>query len=234
MRNIVLFLIALLLTGSEVQPGPGGVISVKATSPISVTSSRSPTVSYLPRGSPNQFYVWNGTAWVCQTVPSSVVESDPIFAASVAHAITNTDVSNWNMAFGWGNHASAGYLTSETDPLSIRKNFGQSNGQVPAWNGDAGQWGATTPSGGSGGVWTPSDAGGAVLTSAQSANTGNPLVTVNATQAQNNIDSALVTNYIYGSETPITANWSGWAGFAVENTTDLVCTTKRIRVEYKP
>ena len=27
---------------------------------------------------------------------------------------SSTDVSNWNTAYGWGNHASAGYLTSET------------------------------------------------------------------------------------------------------------------------
>ena len=36
-------------------------------------------------------------------------ESDPIFVASVAHGIGSTDVSNWNTAFGWGNHAVAGY-----------------------------------------------------------------------------------------------------------------------------
>ena len=34
---------------------------------------------------------------------------------------TTTNVSNWNTAYGWGNHASAGYLTSytETDPIYI-------------------------------------------------------------------------------------------------------------------
>jgi hypothetical protein len=30
-------------------------------------------------------------------------------------AVTNNS-SNWNTAYGWGNHASAGYLTAETDP----------------------------------------------------------------------------------------------------------------------
>lgn len=29
---------------------------------------------------------------------------------------TNTSQSNWNTAYGWGNHADAGYLTTETDP----------------------------------------------------------------------------------------------------------------------
>jgi hypothetical protein len=45
------------------------------------------------------------------------IASDPIFSASPAFAITNTQISNWNTAFSWGNHASVGYLTSESDPI---------------------------------------------------------------------------------------------------------------------
>jgi hypothetical protein len=33
-------------------------------------------------------------------------------------AITSTTVSNWNTAYGWGNHASAGYLTAESDTFA--------------------------------------------------------------------------------------------------------------------
>ena len=52
------------------------------------------------------------------TVSFSATETDPIFTASSSHAITNTNITNWNTAYGWGNHATAGYLTSytETDP----------------------------------------------------------------------------------------------------------------------
>lgn len=32
---------------------------------------------------------------------------------------TDTAISNWDDAYGWGNHASAGYLTAEVDPLSL-------------------------------------------------------------------------------------------------------------------
>ena len=32
---------------------------------------------------------------------------------------TNLAISNWNTAFGWGDHASAGYLTSESDPIFL-------------------------------------------------------------------------------------------------------------------
>jgi hypothetical protein len=45
-------------------------------------------------------------------------ETDPVFTASAASGITLTNISNWNTAYGWGDHASAGYLTSftESDP----------------------------------------------------------------------------------------------------------------------
>jgi len=41
-------------------------------------------------------------------------EIDPVFTASVASGITGTNISNWNTAYGWGNHATAGYLLSST------------------------------------------------------------------------------------------------------------------------
>ena len=46
------------------------------------------------------------------TYISSFTEADPIFVASPAHGIASTDITNWNTAYGWGNHATAGYLTS--------------------------------------------------------------------------------------------------------------------------
>ncbi|HOY30520.1 MAG TPA: hypothetical protein PKW80_01450 [Bacteroidales bacterium] len=42
-------------------------------------------------------------------------ESDPVFGASPAAGVFSTDIANWNTAYGWGDHASAGYLTSEVD-----------------------------------------------------------------------------------------------------------------------
>jgi hypothetical protein len=50
-------------------------------------------------------------------VPYLTTEVEPLFTASVAYGITSTNTSNWNTAYGWGNHASAGYLTTETDPI---------------------------------------------------------------------------------------------------------------------
>ena len=44
-------------------------------------------------------------------------ETDPIFSASPAFGITAAQISRWNTAWGWGDHALAGYLTAETDPV---------------------------------------------------------------------------------------------------------------------
>jgi len=45
-------------------------------------------------------------------------ETDPVFTAHPANGILGADITNWNTAFSWGNHATIGYLTSytETDP----------------------------------------------------------------------------------------------------------------------
>jgi hypothetical protein len=41
-------------------------------------------------------------------------ETDPVYSASIASGITGTLTNNWNTAFSWGNHATAGYLTQTT------------------------------------------------------------------------------------------------------------------------
>ena len=40
-----------------------------------------------------------------------VDEADPVFLASPAGTITTSKIANWDEAYGWGNHALAGYLT---------------------------------------------------------------------------------------------------------------------------
>jgi hypothetical protein len=45
---------------------------------------------------------------------TSYSETDPIFVASSASAIQGTDITNWNTAYGWGDHSLAGYLTMLT------------------------------------------------------------------------------------------------------------------------
>ena len=42
-------------------------------------------------------------------------ETDPVFSASPAATVTSSQISNWETAYSWGDHSSAGYLK----PLSI-------------------------------------------------------------------------------------------------------------------
>lgn len=61
---------------------------------------------------------------------SSYTETDPTVPSHVK-AITTTNISNWNTAFGWGNHASAGYvpgartitINGTTQDLSANRSF---------------------------------------------------------------------------------------------------------------
>ena len=60
----------------------------------------------------NEVLTWDGTEWVPGPSSGSVTETDPVFTESPAGGITATQISNWDSAFGWGDHSSAGYLTS--------------------------------------------------------------------------------------------------------------------------
>ena len=82
-------------------------------------------------------------------------ETDPVFSASPAAGILSSNISNWDAAYGWGNHATAGYLTSLsidladlTDVTINQANI--SNGDVLAWNQSNSRWENSTPTGGGG------------------------------------------------------------------------------------
>ena len=46
---------------------------------------------------------------------TSFTETDPVFTASPSAGITDTNIENWNTAYGWGDHSLEGYLTSYND-----------------------------------------------------------------------------------------------------------------------
>ena len=50
---------------------------------------------------------------------SQVSETDPIFGAAPAASITAQQITNWDLAYTWGDHGAVGYLTSftEIDPI---------------------------------------------------------------------------------------------------------------------
>jgi len=76
-------------------------------------------------------------AKTAESIIGGITESDPLWSASPSFGITNTNLTNWNSAYGWGNHATAGYLTSftETDPLwTASPSFGITNTNITNWN----------------------------------------------------------------------------------------------------
>lgn len=110
--------LATLNTGVVPENGSLYFTNTRARAAISVTGSLS----------------YNSTTGVISyTTPS---ETDPIFVASPAYGITNTNISNWNTAYGWGNHASAGYLTSftETDPIYTASSWYTTTNNSSNWN----------------------------------------------------------------------------------------------------
>jgi len=56
---------------------------------------------------------------------TSVTEADPIFTASPAFGITSGNITNWNTAYGWGDHALAGYahLDLPEETFTQKKTF---------------------------------------------------------------------------------------------------------------
>ncbi len=76
-------------------------------------------------------------------------ETDPVFGASAASGISSTNITNWNTAYGWGNHASAGYLTTlGINGLSDVTLGTVTTGDVLTYDGTTSQWKSLPPSGG--------------------------------------------------------------------------------------
>ncbi len=46
-------------------------------------------------------------------------ETDPVFSASDVAGVTTSDISNWDEAYSWGDHAVAGYLTTIPNDVTI-------------------------------------------------------------------------------------------------------------------
>jgi hypothetical protein len=111
-------------------------LSIVESPAIETAVTSLPIVTTISEGLPDapsdgSTYGRKDGGWVAVTV----TETDPVFSASAAAGITSTNISNWNTAYGWGNHASVGYLTAETDPV-----FGASVAagitllDIAAWN----------------------------------------------------------------------------------------------------
>ena len=96
---------------------PGGKIvsSVTGGAPIALDDITDVNVPAPGVGEDGYVLTWDNTnSEYNLQAAGSVVETDPVFIASPAFNITNTDITNWDTAFGWGDHSVAGYaLTAD-------------------------------------------------------------------------------------------------------------------------
>jgi hypothetical protein len=66
-------------------------------------------LSNLPIIPDNTNQLTNGAGFITE-----FEEKDPFFIGSPSKNITDGNLTNWNSAFAWGNHASAGYITASS------------------------------------------------------------------------------------------------------------------------
>lgn len=72
--------------------------------------------------------------WSLDTNTYLTTESDPIYTASSWYTTTNNS-SNWDTAYGWGDHSLVGYLTSETDPIFVASDaYGITATDITNWD----------------------------------------------------------------------------------------------------
>lgn len=88
------------------------------------TDLASKLAATITSASTGQLIRYNGSAWVnwTPTYLTSYTETDPIYTASSWYSTTNNS-SNWNTAYGWGNHASAGYATASNTMTFTNKTW---------------------------------------------------------------------------------------------------------------
>jgi len=70
-----------------------------------------------------------------------ITETDPIFTSSASYSIVTGDITNWNNAYSWGDHALVGYITTELDPVfTASPSYGITSTQITYWDSAYG-WG---------------------------------------------------------------------------------------------
>lgn len=92
-----------------VSAASNGAIGVRMTQGLDLQEIHDVTISSVANG---QLLRYNAGVWSNWTPNflTSFTETDPTVPSHVK-TISTTDISNWNTAYGWGNHATQGYAT---------------------------------------------------------------------------------------------------------------------------
>ena len=143
--NVTSYPVATTLNTAAVPEGPSGpyyFTDERAVDALDSTLSNyllnsSASSTYLTQTNATNTYLTQSNASATyQPIGSYLTsETDPVFTSSDAYGIDSTDISNWNTAYGWGDHGSAGYLTSETDPVFTSSDaYGIDSTDISNWN----------------------------------------------------------------------------------------------------
>ncbi len=110
------------LVSVEIGGGPGFNTIDWANGPYFIKTETDPTggTNYTITGISQLLSVpYALHAKTAESITGGIAETDPAFIASPASGISSSNISNWNTSYSWGNHATAGYLTSFTETESI-------------------------------------------------------------------------------------------------------------------
>lgn len=123
---------------NDLTGGGGGGLALTDLSASTATASGGGSLSYNSGSGAFTFTPPDLSSYL-------TTETDPVFSASDAAAVTSAQIANWNSAYSWGNHGSQGYLVgygavSNHSDVAIT---GASNGQLLQYNGS--NWVNTTP-----------------------------------------------------------------------------------------
>jgi len=78
---------------------------------------------------PNSQFASTPYALRAQVADSGPEETDPVFDTSPASAISTTHITDWNTSYGWGDHSTAGYLTSVSAVKQLVQDFVVASGE---------------------------------------------------------------------------------------------------------
>jgi hypothetical protein len=134
-----------IINGTMTYPSAGIPISTgSAWNPTSIT----PATGYLRYT--GAAFEWKNETYLTSQISHADVLVDGDFtsqgimlrgASSGTYSILTDNSANWNTAFGWGNHALAGYLTAlPAHTLDSHSNVtitGNTSGEILKWNGSA-------------------------------------------------------------------------------------------------
>ncbi|MGB2877189.1 MAG: hypothetical protein WBB97_04065, partial [Dehalococcoidales bacterium] len=99
--------------GPQGEQGPLGLVGpIGLTGPQGLQGDQGDPGPQGPPGPADWYAIPNIPAGFDDGTDDGITEeSDPLFSASAAGGITGGDITNWNAAYGWGNHADVGYMT---------------------------------------------------------------------------------------------------------------------------